>query len=468
MMFSPDSLPVTLWQRWRLAVGAGLVFLVLLTPLLGRKQGYTVDATPAFQLTQTIVETGDLFPEVAVKQGYLYSVVYIPFYLGGSLLAPLFPDVPTDWVQRKMLCWMNVCITAATIMLVVQMLVRLGYRAPIALGVGWLYGFTTMAFVYARTDYNKALAALLVMATLYGWMRWWQTGRISHAVLSGIAGGLMLMVRAELGIMLVILGLGTVLSGQKTRWKALAVLVLLPAAGASFVLLYNRLYWEGAAAGGYEGGFVLNPVPGMLGFLVSPGKSLLVFCPVLLFVPLGVRLFVQQNARFGWVWAGCTLAIFLLYSFWGNWWGGWGYGPRHLVPLVPLMMLPLAEVMARAKRSHWWSLAILAVVGALVQWGGTIIDFNDVILMLVRSGASVGITEPEMMQAIIWDLSTNPVLYHLAGIVQVPVANWDIGWVYVANRFGILPAVFFLLIWVALIVVLAVRTVRRALADPTD
>ena len=32
-------------------------------------------------------------------------------------------------------------------------------------------------------------------------------------------------------------------------------------------------------------------------------------------------------------------------SFWWIWWGGWGWGPRFLVPLLPFLILPLGVLL---------------------------------------------------------------------------------------------------------------------------
>ncbi|MBZ0255364.1 hypothetical protein K8I31_04850 [bacterium] len=115
----------------RLALLVAALYLVFMTPLLGRKLGYTVDATPSFQLTRVIVSEGTLFPDVKVKQGWLYSIAYLPFYGLGTLLhATVFSSQPLDWVQRKCMCWMNMVFAAMTLGLIARTLGRLGYSGP--------------------------------------------------------------------------------------------------------------------------------------------------------------------------------------------------------------------------------------------------------------------------------------------------------------------------------------------------
>ena len=150
-----------------LAVLVGLLYILIMTPLMGRKMGYTLDATPSFQVTRAIVETGDLFPDISVKQGYLYSVVYIPFYLMGKAAAMFLPAFTEDWVERKFMCWMNTVITGATLGMMVLTGTALGFRKRTGVIMALLYGFSTLAFPYARYDYNKVLAGFLLLLVFY-------------------------------------------------------------------------------------------------------------------------------------------------------------------------------------------------------------------------------------------------------------------------------------------------------------
>src|SRR5690554_6537198 len=93
-------------QRYKIPILLILFYLILMTPLMGRKKGYTVDANPSFYITYAIVETGNLFPPVSVKQGYFYSIVYTPFYLLGKSIHLISPDTfPAGWIERKLMCW---------------------------------------------------------------------------------------------------------------------------------------------------------------------------------------------------------------------------------------------------------------------------------------------------------------------------------------------------------------------------
>ncbi|MDP8242458.1 MAG: hypothetical protein P9L94_00145 [Candidatus Hinthialibacter antarcticus] len=444
----------------RLAILIAALYLVFMTPLLGRKLGYTVDATPSFQLTRAIVSEGTLFPDVKVKQGWLYSIVYLPFYGLGTLLhATVFQAQPLDWVQRKCMCWMNMAFAAMTLGLIVRTLGRLGYSHGAQCGTALLYGFTTLAFSYARYDYNKTLAGLLLMAAFYFLIRFWQSKNESktypvNVLWCGLCFMALLMVRVELAVLAPVFLFGFYQARQplikQTPFAAFFSFVVL---GVLFYAAYNQMYWSGEASGGYEGSFVMNPSAAILGFLGSPGKSLILFNPIFLLLPLLVRHFINRNKPIALVWGGLCIALFLLYSFWGNWWGGWGYGPRHLVPLLPLLALPIAEAIEMRSTSTTVILLGLGAVGAVVQLLGALVDFNDVILFLTNQD----VTE----QQLIWQPLVNPIYYHSIMAFAVEPSRWDIGWAWLWTQLSFPIFLLLFSIWIAGLVFLGAVILKQ-------
>ncbi len=413
-----------------------LFYIALLTPLMGRKKGYTVDATSSYRLTQAIVETGQPFPKVSVKQGYTYSIVYLPFYAFGDTLCRFAPAWNSDWVRRKCMCWMNTVITGMTVGLLSLAIGRLGFSPTAQTAIPMLYGLSTLAFCYARYDYNKSLAAFLLLLGFYGAIRFFATRRDGFAWLCGIAVGLLVTVRLEMGIVIPVLLYGMARQpGPPAKRLKRCLGVMLPCLiGAGFVLFYNWFYWGGSAAGGYEGGFTLNPFPAVSGFLFSPGKNIWFFNPILLMLFLSVRPFHTRQPIIASLWAGMVGALFMLYCFWGNWWGGWGFGPRHLVPLLPLAVIPLAAVVdGETFRFKVW-LGILGLAGCAVQLLGSGIDFNDVILTLMKHH---GVLESQL----IWNFLWNPILQHSLFIRHLPFDRMDFGliglWVHFSPAWGV-------------------------------
>lgn len=120
--------------------------------------------------------------------------------------------------------------------------------------------------------------------------------------------------------------------------------------------------------------FMLAELPrGLVGLLLSPGKSVFLFAP-----PLALAL-----ARAGALWrhdratalatfgAGATALLFFASYFY--WEGGYAFGPRHLLPVVPLLLLPLA-LGPWPRRA---ALVVVLVVGVWVQALGATVSFLE-------------------------------------------------------------------------------------------
>ena len=52
------------------------------------------------------------------------------------------------------------------------------------------------------------------------------------------------------------------------------------------------------------------------------------------------------------------------------WWGGYTFGPRHLVPIIPFLIIPILFV-----PKNWWKFIYpLIVISIVLMWMGTSVD----------------------------------------------------------------------------------------------
>jgi hypothetical protein len=78
----------------------------------------------------------------------------------------------------------------------------------------------------------------------------------------------------------------------------------------------------------------------LAGNLISPGKGLLIFSPVLIFSVLGIyiKLRKKEFTKLDTI----LLLIFILYyisiSLVTKWWDGWSYGPRYIADALPVLI----------------------------------------------------------------------------------------------------------------------------------
>ena len=103
--------------------------------------------------------------------------------------------------------------------------------------------------------------------------------------------------------------------------------------------------------------FLLAEVPrGLAVLLVSPGKSLFLWAPVLLLSAARAREFWRREPGVAIGIATTTAIGVLFYAAYQFPEGGYSHGPRNLVPIVPLLLLPAA-----AARSAKWPAGVVAV-----------------------------------------------------------------------------------------------------------
>jgi hypothetical protein len=92
-------------------------------------------------------------------------------------------------------------------------------------------------------------------------------------------------------------------------------------------------------------------VQGTLGLLLSPGRGLFVYSPVVLFAVYGaIRGFRQPLYR----WCAVASAAYVVVAANSNqWWGGESFGPRRLTDVLPALVLLLVPAIDAIARTRW-------------------------------------------------------------------------------------------------------------------
>jgi hypothetical protein len=150
----------------------------------------------------------------------------------------------------------------------------------------------------------------------------------------------------------------------------LVLWALLPAAG---MLLYNVVLFRPLAfAAGHTTAplwALFSQIPlheGLAGILVSPGRGLFVYSPVLLFSIIGA---ITVWRRGPWAFRALSLGLPLIavvVGKWFLWWGGHSWGPRLLADTTPILcffLYPLTGLLSRRPvlKVAFIALAVLSV-----------------------------------------------------------------------------------------------------------
>jgi hypothetical protein len=104
---------------------------------------------------------------------------------------------------------------------------------------------------------------------------------------------------------------------------------------------------------------------GAAGLLFSPARGLLIYSPFMLFA-FGGLYQVWRDPRYAALrpLALATVALFLVACKWFDWWGGWCFGYRPIVDLMPFLAVLLVPVFERLGN---WRTARIAC-GLLLAW----------------------------------------------------------------------------------------------------
>jgi hypothetical protein len=361
----------------------------------------------------------------------------------------------TGWGLVYAAFYTNALVTALTAVLLTALIRRLGYRPATALWLGGIYGLATLAMPYARMLFGEPVSALALVAAAYCLVRSVDAdarGAVGWAVAAGVALSFALWVRlfsalalAPLALYLALRitggrSLNTFLRRPASRpqpatsnlqpstfnfrpWLPVlifaAVTLLLGVGGNAW---YNAYRFGNPFASGYQFGagesFITPLGTGLYGLLLSPFRGLFWFSPVLLAAIPGTIASWRRDRPLTLMAWGMVLAYLLPFSMWYMWWGGFAWGPRFLLPVVPFMLL-LAVPLWQMPR--WRTgVAVLAGVSFIIQILAVSADFT-----LTETVIENTFGRPAQSAAM-FDPRWSPIVLQARHLSQ---GFWDIAWV---------------------------------------
>ncbi len=407
----------------RLAALVALVLFAYYLLILGGHQ-YSIDGILIFQSAKRLLFHGSFVLDPPVRWGNdvtisRFSVGMTLAYLPGLALSwpllawyPGLKEVPYDPsvaynprlyanLPYALCSWLNPLLTALTGYIVFRLARLLGLSRGWAVAVALAYGVASPAAAYARYDFAQPLAGLaLALAVL--WLLESGAALSPRLLLRAGAGlGVAVLTRPEL-ILLVPWIVGWLAAWARARGVravlARAVALLGPvAAGSLLYLASNWIKFGSAVRTGYGAGIApVSPeraLEGLAGLLASPEHGLLIFFPLAWLSIPGVSRLIREDRRAASLIAGLLGISVLMYSFFETWWAGWSWGPRFLVPVLPLAALASAAWTAGPARGRSSRLALfstLAVLGFVASLTGILTDFVVFTSWVERTSAAAG------------------------------------------------------------------------------
>lgn len=326
---------------------------------------------------------------------------------------------------------------------------RLSRRTALALSMA--AALCTQLFPYSSTLFADTSTAFLLLLAVYANVRfsrrddtspWWllvSACAMATACLTrnnyalavpalGIHGGLALRRR---------------LAGGDSQRTYAAVPGLVCGTVFAFALVaiiqlwYNNLRYGSVWNFGYQTdlrstkwGFSNPLLMGLYGIGFSSGRSFFLYSPVCILAFAGARRFARSARLESWLIAGITVPLLISFLKWWAWYGGWEWGCRFYLFLVPLLMwlsvpawrwLDRLHVMTEgARRMRMGLLVLLLVLSVGIQVLGKLVNSFDYWSLVIRETA---IFEYPTYADKVWEIRDDTTQLHYIPHFSQPLGN---------------------------------------------
>lgn len=259
---------------------------------------------------------------------------------------------PAGEARRWIASALNALLHAATVSAFYLLILRLTRCSRAALLTAVLFGWCSLALPYSGDTFSETLATLFVVLSLY-----------SLAASSGISaalGGLWLglAITTHLTAILAVPFFAVLTQTQRRSLRPLINFGLGLAVPLLLLAWHNTarfgVPWEtgrGIAAKIFQAQqTTVSPWIGLHGLLFSVGRGLIFYSPVIILGILGWRAWKRSAS----IWAWTLLAAFAIRLVFiatrREWHGGLALGPRYLLMMLPILLIPAAYWLRAALR----------------------------------------------------------------------------------------------------------------------
>jgi len=392
---TPKSLTLSLAVPLALFLFLFSIYLLTYSPRFDSSDGLAMFAT-----AESLVRRGEWDADQIRWMGLGQGIfgpdghLYVRKGVGVSLLA-----LPLVWLGMIVPIWgaattvllFNALVTAATGALVLLYVREQGYDDWVALIAGLTFGLATPAWPYAKTFFSDPLAGLCLVGAALALLRFRKSSHVVYAFWAGVALSVAVAARYANATLIPLYGLLLInyqitnhespISNFRSRaWRAWAAFGMPLVVTAAAIAYYNLARYGDPFNTGYlpEESFSGVWLQGIAGLLVSPGRGLFLYAPVLVFSLLAVPAFFRRHrAEAALAWAVILLHV-LLYGKWFMWHGGYAWGPRFIVPTLSFFVVGMAPAIECVKKAGYWRLGFLAlaILSTLIQVLGLSVHFE--------------------------------------------------------------------------------------------
>lgn len=248
--------------------------------------------------------------------------------------------------------------------------------------IALLYSIGTFAWPYAKFHFREPLTALTLIVGVFSLVSFFQSYHVRWLYWSCLNFALATFTRVSslfcfIGVLLYVeYKLRQSVEERVKRrdirqlcWGAFLMTL-------AVIAFYNWYRFGSIIDFGYPGETWDTPLlEGLYGLLLSPGKGIFWYAPVLIPGICGLAKMYYTSWRPEALLFFAFISSYLIFhaGFW-IWWGGDCWGPRYLVPMLPFIVLAIGVLLK--SKFGWWLVVPFVPVSILVQILGVGIDYN--------------------------------------------------------------------------------------------
>ncbi len=366
-----------------------LLFFLSVYVLTAGGHYYSSDGETIYLVTRSLVRYGTFFIKttsgypfkIAVKFGLGHqaaavtmpaqSVLMTPLYLVGLAVSRLTEPRFTNYLLHLSTSFFNSLVTALMVMVFFLFLRKLGYEKKSSLAATLIFGLATLVWPYSKFDFSESLLALFLLTAIYFSFLFKADGKSYHAFFAGSFLGLAEATKVAAIIVIIPVGLyflWTLYERRRDRQlnkQATAFIFLSLGLLLFFAVLpgYNLLRYGSLFRTGYGHVKMNTPIlTGLYGLLFSTGKGLIFYSTPFLLFFFGLRSFYRHHRAETVLIITIILTTIVFYAKFQFWHGDVAWGPRYLVYLIPLFLLPAVEVVRAFKEYRLFTKALIVFI----------------------------------------------------------------------------------------------------------
>ncbi len=435
----------------------GFIFIMLLISSGGRIAGS--DETGFFLETQSLIENFSFsIPDTIVGNGvygkdgkyYLgaglsYTIISIPFYVIGKTLNEMF-SVPQHYqllVLKAAFSLTNQFLGALIGVLLYLFSLKFNFSKKTALLITLIFLFTTNFYAYTKSSMREPLIILCLMAASYYYLAYKNEKKVSYLHYIGIWQLALIHTKILYLFFCLIFflyfislhiqcdkhknfqnKLFSIFKSNEFRkhgivfifWLLISVLLYLLQNYLMFGSIFSTFYSKREIT-------FSNPIfSGLYGLLLSSGKSIFLYAPVIIIVFWGIKKFYSSYKKETILFLTIVVLHLVIHAKYYAWAGDGSWGPRYVLPIIPFLILmsgfTIESILTQAGRLKKYLFYAICIIGLIIQIGGSAVYFGSYLRYIGEFPFQKEFTDPEFLYKSHYIPNFSPVTGHWELLVK--------------------------------------------------